>query len=241
MNSSNKTLFVGDNLHLHVHSETVDVIYLDPPFPRNRSYAAPTGGELVIDSRYIDDRLEEDLGGYKPISPVIYVYSAFLEGPYDKKKILSAIGRWMDSTHLHWKNYTVAVDGMTNATDYKMKIFWYEAWASAEQAVIVLHRLNELVAIYNSVFGEIKVPRVLKKSSETVRRLRNKIEHSEEKIFKGTTVLASIPREDGSNTFAVGYIPNGEGDRLYFDILGIIQPLIDLRESVIDSLGFSPK
>ena len=78
-------------------------------------------GEVVIDSRDIDDQLEEDLGGYKPISPVIYVFSSHLKGSIDQKKILSAIARWMDSTHLHWKNYTEAVDGMSNATGEKKK------------------------------------------------------------------------------------------------------------------------
>ena len=120
----------------------------------------------------------------------------------------------------------------------KRNIFSYKAWASAEQAVIMLHRLNELIAIYNRKFGGIKVPSLLKKSSKTVGRLRGKIEHSDKELFEGATVLASVPREDGSNTFAIGYIPKGEGDILFLDISGIIQPLVDLRESVIDSLGF---
>ena len=40
MNWSDKTLFVGDNLHVlrGMNSETVDLIYLDPPFNSNRSY-----------------------------------------------------------------------------------------------------------------------------------------------------------------------------------------------------------
>ena len=195
-------------------------------------------GELVIDSRGIDDQLEEDLGGYKSIAPVIHVFSAFLEGSIEQKKILSAIGRWMDSTHLHWKNYTMAVDSMSNATGYKIAIFSYKALASAEQAVIMLHRLNELVAIYNSNFGGIKVPDVLKKSSKNVQSLRNKIEHSDKEIFDGITVLIPASREGGSNTLAIGYKPNGEGDPFGLDISGVIQPLIDLRESVIDSFGF---
>ena len=145
----------------------------------------------------------------------------------------------MDSTHLHWKNYTVAIDDMSNATGDRTKIFFHKAWGSAEQAVIMLHRLNELVAIYNKNFGGIKMSSVLKKSSETVRRLRNKIEHSEKAVFDGTTVLTSMPREDGSNTFTIGYIPNDrEEDCLFLDIERIIQPLIELRESVVDSLGF---
>ena len=49
MNSLNKTLFVGDNLHVlrGMNSETVDLIYLDPPFNSSRSYAAPIGSRAA--------------------------------------------------------------------------------------------------------------------------------------------------------------------------------------------------
>ena len=49
MNWEDKTLFVGDNLHVlrGMNSETVDLIYLDPPFNSNRSYAAPIGSRAA--------------------------------------------------------------------------------------------------------------------------------------------------------------------------------------------------
>ena len=49
MNWSDKTLFVGDNLHVlrGMNSETVDLIYLDPPFNSNRNYAAPIGSRAA--------------------------------------------------------------------------------------------------------------------------------------------------------------------------------------------------
>ena len=44
-NFKNRTLWTGDNLHVMrgLNSETVDLIYLDPPFNSNRDYAAPIG------------------------------------------------------------------------------------------------------------------------------------------------------------------------------------------------------
>ena len=49
MNWENKTLFVGDNLHVlrGMNNETVDLIYLDPPFNSNRNYAAPIGSRAA--------------------------------------------------------------------------------------------------------------------------------------------------------------------------------------------------
>ena len=48
-NFKNRTLWTGDNLHVMrgLNAETVDLIYLDPPFNSNRDYAAPIGSEAA--------------------------------------------------------------------------------------------------------------------------------------------------------------------------------------------------
>ena len=48
-NWRNRTLWTGDNLDIMrgMNSETVDLIYLDPPFNSNRNYAAPIGSEAA--------------------------------------------------------------------------------------------------------------------------------------------------------------------------------------------------
>ena len=45
MNVENRTLFIADNLDIMrgMDSETIDLIYLDPPFNSNRNYKAPIG------------------------------------------------------------------------------------------------------------------------------------------------------------------------------------------------------
>ena len=49
MNIKNKTIFTGDNLDMlrGFNSESVDLIYLDPPFNSNRNYAAPIGSKAA--------------------------------------------------------------------------------------------------------------------------------------------------------------------------------------------------
>ena len=44
-NFTNRTVWVGDNLHIMrgINSECIDLIYLDPPFNSNQNYAAPIG------------------------------------------------------------------------------------------------------------------------------------------------------------------------------------------------------
>ena len=45
MNWANRTVFTGDNLDVMrgMNSESVDLIYADPPFNSNKNYAAPIG------------------------------------------------------------------------------------------------------------------------------------------------------------------------------------------------------
>ena len=49
MNWENKTLFVGDNLHIMrgMNADSVDLIYLDPPYNSNSTYAAPIGSKAA--------------------------------------------------------------------------------------------------------------------------------------------------------------------------------------------------
>ncbi len=48
-NFSNRTIWTGDNLDVlrGLNSETVDLIYLDPPFNSNRNYEAPVGSKAA--------------------------------------------------------------------------------------------------------------------------------------------------------------------------------------------------
>ena len=49
MNVMNRTIFTGDNLPIMrgMDSESIDLIYLDPPFNSNRTYSAPIGSEAA--------------------------------------------------------------------------------------------------------------------------------------------------------------------------------------------------
>ena len=49
LNVENRTIFEGDNLDIlrGIHSDSVDLIYLDPPFNSNQNYSAPIGSEAA--------------------------------------------------------------------------------------------------------------------------------------------------------------------------------------------------
>lgn len=49
MNLKNRTVFSNDNLPVlrGIDTESIDLIYLDPPFNSNRNYAAPIGSDAA--------------------------------------------------------------------------------------------------------------------------------------------------------------------------------------------------
>ena len=62
-NWKNKTLFLGDNLHImrRMNSSLMDLIYLDPPFNTGRKFRAPIGSAGEIEEVFSDIWREEDL------------------------------------------------------------------------------------------------------------------------------------------------------------------------------------
>ncbi len=77
-NVPGRTIFTGDNLDIlrGVNSECVDLIYLDPPFNSNRSYAAPLdsearGGEFD-DVWTLDDMKQEWVAEIEIRRPALY-------------------------------------------------------------------------------------------------------------------------------------------------------------------------
>ena len=77
-NVSNRTIFTGDNLDIlrGINSACVDLIYLDPPFNSNRTYAAPLDSEArgaeFSDIWTLDDMKEEWIDEIELRRPSLY-------------------------------------------------------------------------------------------------------------------------------------------------------------------------
>ena len=63
MNIKNRTLFIADNLDIMrgMNSDTIDLIYLDPPFNSNRNYKAPIGSPAGGSGTFKDIWTDEDI------------------------------------------------------------------------------------------------------------------------------------------------------------------------------------
>jgi site-specific DNA-methyltransferase (adenine-specific) len=94
MNVENRTIFEGDNLHIPrgLDSETIDLIYLDPPFNSNKTYEAPIGsdaaGAAFKDSWTLSDLDDAWHGELAESEPALY--SAISAAEFTHSKSMKA-------------------------------------------------------------------------------------------------------------------------------------------------------
>ena len=92
LNVENRTLFCHDNLDVlqGINSNCIDLIYLDPPFNKNKKFTAPLGS--IAKGAYFDDIFREEdvkdewLQTIKEDQPKLYSYLGGIKGmdtPYN--------------------------------------------------------------------------------------------------------------------------------------------------------------
>ena len=154
-NWKHKTVFTGDNLYVMrgMNSESVDLLYLDPPFNSNRAYAAPIGskaaGAAFKDTWTLSDvdlvehnRLkEEGVGLYTIIEAAGRIHSKGMFSYlvmmavrlFEMKRILKDTG----SIYLHCDDTAnsylrLLMDGIFGAKNFRNEIIWhYHRWTGA--------------------------------------------------------------------------------------------------------------
>lgn len=94
MNFENRTLFIADNLDIMrgMNSDTINLIYLDPPFNSNRNYKAPIGSPAE-GAEFKDIWTDEDVrdGWYSEIAedyPQIHQIILAVEHTYDHSMMI---------------------------------------------------------------------------------------------------------------------------------------------------------
>ena len=156
-NWRNRTLWTGDNLDIMrgMNSESVDLIYLDPPFNSNRNYAAPIGDThstaAFKDTWSLDDVKKEwveDIETDNTASWSAITAAGFTNGDsaqayltymairlIEMRRILKPTG----SLYLHcdpkMSHYIkLLMDAILGAEQYRNEIIWYYRGAGTPNA-----------------------------------------------------------------------------------------------------------
>ena len=148
MNVQNRTLFIADNLDIMrgMDSETVDLIYLDPPFNTNRNYKAPIGSpaegaefkDIWTDADIKDEwhgqiaAEHEELYQIIQASETVYdksmrIYlTAMAVRLFEMQRILKSTGSiylHCDPTASHYLK--LILDDMFNGDNFRNEIIWH--------------------------------------------------------------------------------------------------------------------
>lgn len=151
-NWANRTIFTGDNLEIMrgMNSETVDLIYLDPPFNSNADYSAPIGsdaaGAAFKDTWTLSDVDEAWHGEIADRQPAVYAIidaAGIAHGAGMKSYLIMMAVRLLEirrllkptgSLYLHCDDAAghylkMLMDAIFGAAQYRNAITWRRATA----------------------------------------------------------------------------------------------------------------
>lgn len=172
MNVKNRTIFKGDNLYIlrGLDTETVDLIYLDPPFNSNRTYEAPIGsaaaGAAFKDSWTLSDVDNAWHGEIAERQPALYQAICAAELTHGKsmksylimmavrmlemKRVLKPTGSiylHCDPTASHYLK--VLMDAVFGVKQFRNEVVWQRVVTSKGNLTRGLARDSDIILRYS--------------------------------------------------------------------------------------------
>ena len=204
-NWRNKTIFTGDNLYVMrgMNSETVDLIYADPPFNSNKNYSAPVGSKAAgaafkdtwtlsdLDEAWHAQLLETNEALYHVIQASRYSHGEGMMSYLcmmavrllEMRRLLKPTG----SIYLHCDPYAShylkpVMDTVFGHENFRNEIVWrYKKYQKANMRYYtrnsdrVLYYIRSNQATYNPLFEKLKTPKryLKRKWDKTTKRIVN--------------------------------------------------------------------
>ena len=188
-NFVDKTIWTGDNLDIlrGLNSESVDLIYLDPPFNSNRNYAAPVGSRAAgaafkdtwtlsdLDTAWMGLIADEQPAMYKVIETAGLTHGKGMQSYLcmmavrllEMRRVLKDTGSiylHCDPTASHYLK--MLMDSIFGVTNYRNEIIWrYKKYQKAKMHYFtrnsdrILYYFRSSHATYNPVFEKLKTPK----------------------------------------------------------------------------------
>ncbi len=196
-NFTNRTVWVGDNLHVMrgINSDCIDLIYLDPPFNSNQDYAAPIGsiaaGAAFKDTWTLSDIDVHEHGELADRHPAAYSVIEAARNASGKstmsylimmavrlvemERILKPTGSiylHCDPTASHYLK--LLMDAVFGKDNFRNEIIWhYRKWPTGKYAFQRNHDIILFYALSKSkerVFNQLYMPR----AASTLKRFGDK-------------------------------------------------------------------
>ena len=214
MNIQNRTLFIADNLDIMrgIDSETIDLIYLDPPFNTNEEYKAPIGspaeGAKFKDIWTDEDIREEWHGQIASKHEELYQIIKASETTYDKtmriyltamavrlfemQRILKSTGSiylHCDPTASHYLK--LILDNLFDKDNFRSEIIWKRHSSHNDK---VFGSIHDVIFYYSSqiipISDDLRMP-----IDPTYTHGYNYSDEREEKYGKYASVVLTAPKQ----------------------------------------------
>ena len=197
-NWANRTLWTGDNLDIMrgMNSESVDLIYLDPPFNSNKNYAAPIGSEAAgaafKDTWTLDDVDEAWHGEIADRDPTLYAIidaAGYAHGKGMKSYLIMMAVRLMEmrrvlketgSIYLHCdptaSHYLkVILDGIFGTRNFRNEIVWDYSFRLMDLPNFFNRKHDILLFYAKTPAAQFEMPKTRWTREEIIRTRKQKV------------------------------------------------------------------
>ena len=197
-NWANRSLWTGDNLDIMrgMNSESVDLIYLDPPFNSNKNYAAPIGSEAAgaafKDTWTLDDVDEAWHGEIADRDPTLYAIidaAGYAHGKGMKSYLIMMAVRLMEmrrilketgSIYLHCdptaSHYLkVILDGIFGTRNFRNEIVWDYSFRLMDLPNFFNRKHDILLFYAKTSAAQFEMPKTRWTREEIIRTRKQKV------------------------------------------------------------------
>ena len=232
MNVENRTIFEGDNLHVlrGLDTDTIDLIYLDPPFNSNRTFEAPVeseaAGAAFKDSWTLSDLDKVAHGELAERDPELYYAISATEFSHGKsmKAYLIMMGIRMLEMHrilkptgtiyLHCDDNAshylkMMMDGIFGKDNFRNEIVWQRAATSKGNLKKGLARDSDLIFRYSKsndfVWNPeaVTIPYDMADLDEKTKRQYYYVDPDTGRLVSHTSITAQTQNPDSHLTYEV--------------------------------------
>ena len=139
-------------------------------------------GDLTINSRQMDAQSKQGLGGYAPVANTVWTWYQIIGEEAGFFIYFFALARRTDAAHALWALAIQERDKAKQEGAISQRIGFLNAMATAEVAIIALHRGFTMVSSLGDKFQlDVDVPPAVIKIGDAVREMRNAFEHIDER------------------------------------------------------------
>ena len=186
-------------------------------------------GELVVDSRQIDAYFNpRGAGGYAPVANTIWTWYRIVPEDPEFFLFFFALAKRTDVAHVLWASAIEARDKAREDGGIPRRQGFFNALATAEMAIIALHRSIDMVyELVKRFCPELQVPDSVDKIKIAVQEIRDAFEHINERAQSKINQRKSHP--DALTIF-------NQPDFIEFSVLQYKNHSINLESDVIAAL-----